>query len=521
MRGGLCHALLIVGLLLLALGSGPAEAVNPETLLMPGKVSTAHQKYEEQCSACHDRTDRDKQTRLCLDCHKDIAADIGAKQNFHGKLPGIANAQCRACHSEHLGRSGDIIKLSREQFNHAGTEFPLTGAHGTVPCASCHQPGKAFRKASTGCVDCHRKEEPHEGKLGRDCASCHSTDRWRDIRFDHGKTNYPLRDRHADVPCVGCHFGNRYKDTPSQCISCHAPDDIHRGERGSKCADCHSPAGWKTKKFDHARETGFALEGAHGHIDCQDCHRSGNLHDKVPKDCFGCHQGQDSHAGRLGKDCGQCHGSDKWKPATFDHNHDTHWELTGRHVKVECHECHTAVVAKQKLPHECVSCHRASDVHSGKLGERCEQCHTTDGWREDVSFDHDFTRFPLLGLHVAVPCEQCHTSRSYRDVGLECIACHRKDDVHKGALGQECAKCHSPNGWKKWEFDHGKETGFALTGAHAKLVCAGCHIQPADEVKLNQNCLSCHEKDDIHLGQYGRQCQRCHSTVTFKGARLH
>jgi hypothetical protein len=40
-------------------------------------------------------------------------------------------------------------------------------------------------------------------------------------------------------------------------------------------------------------------------------------------------------------------------------------------------------------------------------------------------------------------------------------------------------------------------------------------------VKLNPTCLSCHEQDDVHLGQYGRQCQRCHSTITFKGASLH
>jgi hypothetical protein len=24
----------------------------------------------------------------------------------------------------------------------------------------------------------------------------------------------------------------------------------------------------------------------------------------------------------------------------------------------------------------------------------------------------------------------------------------------------------------------------------------------------------------VHLGQYGRQCQRCHTTISFKGARL-
>jgi hypothetical protein len=72
-----------------------------------------------------------------------------------------------------------------------------------------------------------------------------------------------------------------------------------------------------------------------------------------------------------------------------------------------------------------------------------------------------------------------------------------------------------------WEFDHGKETGFALSGAHGKLACEACHRQPPDEVKLKQDCLSCHEKDDVHLGQYGRQCDRCHSTVSWKGARVH
>jgi hypothetical protein len=520
MREGTRHALLLLALLFCLLPARRSAAVNPETLLMPGKVSAAHQKYEEQCSQCHDRSDRNRQTRLCLDCHKEIAADIGTQHGFHGKLSGIATSQCRACHSEHLGRSGDIVKLSRDQFDHEGTEFPLHGAHATVECGSCHQPGKPYRKTATGCVDCHKKDEPHEGKLGRDCASCHEDTIWRRVKFDHDRTAFPLKDKHAQVPCVGCHFGNRYKGTPKQCVSCHAPDDIHRGERGPRCGDCHATTGWKTAKFDHAKETGFALEGVHARIDCQDCHRTGNFKEKVPKDCFGCHQGQDSHAGRFGTDCAQCHGNEKWKPAPFDHARDGHWELAGRHIKVECHACHTAPVASQKLSHDCISCHRASDVHEGKLGQQCDQCHTVDGWHAGVAFDHDLTSYPLLGLHVAVPCEQCHSTRKYRDVGHECIDCHKKDDIHRGSLGKECAKCHSPNGWGIWEFDHGKETGFALSGAHGKLTCSDCHKQPADQVKLSSTCISCHGNDDVHLGQYGRQCERCHSTISFKGARL-
>jgi hypothetical protein len=40
------------------------------------------------------------------------------------------------------------------------------------------------------------------------------------------------------------------------------------------------------------------------------------------------------------------------------------------------------------------------------------------------------------------------------------------------------------------------------------------------KVKLAQDCLSCHATDDVHLGQYGRQCDRCHSTTIWKGARV-
>ena len=516
---GKCLTLLVFGLLLGLLPTR-ADAINPETLLMPGKLTAAHAKYEEQCSLCHDRSDRNRQKKLCLDCHKEIAADINTQHGFHGHVAGISTSQCRACHSDHLGRDADIVELSLAQFDHDGTDFALRGAHAALTCASCHSVGKPYRKTPTACVDCHKKDEPHDGKLGRDCASCHEVTSWRTTRFDHDKTAFPLHDAHADVPCQGCHFGNKYKGAPRECVSCHAPDDVHRGERGVKCGSCHSTTGWKTAKFDHKKETGFALEGAHASIDCQDCHRSGNLHDKIPRECSGCHQGQDSHAGRFGAQCAQCHGNEKWQPASFDHSRDGHWDLTGRHQKLTCYSCHTAVVATQKLPTDCATCHRASDVHDDKLAERCDQCHATGGWKSSVTFDHDLTRYPLVGLHVAVTCDQCHPTKKYLDVGRACIDCHRSDDVHHGSLGPECAKCHAPNGWRQWQFDHGKETGFPLEGAHGQLACESCHKQPADQVKLNATCLSCHEQDDVHLGQYGRQCQRCHTTISFKGARL-
>ena len=42
------------------------------------------------------------------------------------------------------------------------------------------------------------------GKLGADCAGCHETATWSQGRFDHDKTRFALRERHAEVTCSAC-----------------------------------------------------------------------------------------------------------------------------------------------------------------------------------------------------------------------------------------------------------------------------------------------------------------------------
>jgi len=515
-RPRLAHALALV---IMFIGSA-AHASGIETLLMPGKVSTPHAKLESECAKCHDRADRARQAQLCMDCHKDVGADVHAHAGFHGRLPGIERAQCKACHTEHLGRDAEIVKFSRSSFDHSQTDFALTGAHATAPCAGCHKQGAKYRAATRACFDCHRNDDAHAGKFGKDCASCHDASGWGKARFDHGKTKFALRDRHAEIPCASCHAGNRYAGTPMQCVSCHAPDDVHRGSRGADCASCHNSASWKGTKFDHLKETKFALTGAHASLPCQGCHKTANLKDPLPKDCLGCHQAEDAHATRFGTACEQCHSTLGWKQVGFDHTRDGKFELVGAHRKVACHTCHTAPVATQKLGTDCLSCHRTRDVHSGQLGTDCSKCHGVESWRQDIAFDHDLTGFTLVGLHVAVPCHACHAKPSFRGAPKGCNDCHQRIDPHKGSLGKECESCHSPDGWGIWEFDHAKATHFPLTGAHARATCEGCHKQPPQTVKLSGDCASCHSQDDVHLGQFGRQCQRCHNSSTFKGARL-
>jgi len=505
---------------LISLGAGRAFAANVETLLMPGKVSKAHIKQEEKCGNCHDRTNKVTQTSLCLDCHKDVAEDLRTRANFHGRMQNAGVSECRSCHTEHKGRDADIAQLDPAQFNHALAQFPLEGAHAALDCAACHKRGEAWRKAASGCAGCHKSDDAHHGQFTQSCGDCHSSLSWTGGKFDHNKTEFRLNGAHVPVACDACHIGGRYKPTPKTCVGCHATDDEHRGSRGPDCGKCHTTKEWKTAKYDHFKETGYDLLGVHSDIDCLACHKSGNYKDKIPKDCDGCHRADDAHARRFGPKCEDCHDNERWHPVEYDHLKRHKFALEGAHAKLDCHTCHTGVATAQKLATDCKGCHRSEDPHAGKVKGDCAACHGQNSWRSDVSFDHDLTDFQLLGLHRVVSCVQCHSSLAFGKAPSRCVGCHASDDVHRNGLGDKCETCHSSNGWSLWVFDHAKDAHFPLLGAHAKLQCADCHKEPPGTRKMSQECVVCHRKDDRHLGQYGAQCDRCHSNYSWKGARI-
>src|SRR5580692_4148930 len=312
-----------------------AFAANVETLLMPGKVSRAHIKQEIDCANCHDRSNVKTQTSLCVDCHKPIATDLKQHQGYHGRMTNAGVGECKACHTEHKGREADIIQLSRAQFDHHFTDFALDGAHSALTCEACHKKGEAWRKAPATCVGCHKNDDVHRGQFTQSCGECHSSSSWTGGKFDHDKTNFKLTGAHETVTCNACHVAGHYKQTPKTCNGCHATDDEHRGARGEDCGKCHTTKEWKTAKYDHLKETGYALLGVHADVNCLACHRSGNYKDKIPKDCNGCHKADDAHALRFGTKCDDCHDNDRWQPVTYDHAAKTKFALIGAHLKIE------------------------------------------------------------------------------------------------------------------------------------------------------------------------------------------
>jgi hypothetical protein len=567
-----------------------------ETALMPGEVIQGHAKLEENCKECHVRFNKEAQTGLCSDCHKEVKADVLKHEGFHGRLD---EKECRVCHTEHKGRGAKIVVLDTNSFDHAKTDFPLLGAHQKqekVKCKDCHDPKKKYREAPSACNDCHSKVDKHKGSLGTDCKSCHNERDWKDTKFNHSleKTHFALLGKHVDVKCSKCHIDStKFKGAPHECVACHIKADKHKGQYGKKCETCHVERDWKKITFDHDTKTKFKLLGKHDEVKCVSCHKTPlYAKEKTPTTCIACHRKDDVHKGTFGDKCESCHSEEKWKSAkfnhdkdtkfpllgkhvttkcdachkpelkatatkiattcigchkkddkhkesfgtkceschkekdwkeiSFDHTRDTKYVLNGKHEKVKCIACHTGKLYQQKLSQDCISCHTKDDVHKGKLGKLCASCHNEKDWK-DAKFDHGRARFPLLGLHQKVECKKCHQTQLFRDAPSDCFSCHKKDDdkIHKRRLGNKCESCHNARSWKAWDFDHDKLTKFKLDGGHKKLDCYACHKKEmADHVIVSRTCVGCHDNDDVHRGEYGQQCERCHVTSNFRTLRI-
>jgi hypothetical protein len=177
----------------------------------------------------------------------------------------------------------------------------------------------------------------------------------------------------------------------------------------------------------------------------------------------------------------------------------------------------------------CTDCH--IDPHKGSFKQRCEDCHTTAGWKKLLSgftFDHSKTKYPLQGEHAKVSCAACHLNGDFKKPLLfaNCTDCHK--DIHKGQFASgakkgECAECHTVEGWKPSLFgvkEHASSR-YPLEGKHAKVECAKCHV-PAGEATIYKvkfaNCMDCHK--DVHAGQfaaapYNNRCESCHTVRDF------
>jgi len=240
--------------------------------------------------------------------------------------------------------------------------------------------------------------------------------------------------------------------------------------------------------------------------------------------------------GALNIPCQNCHTVEGWKPIRavpeFDHN-TTRFPLRGLHQGVACTQCHTKPVFTN-VGHLCAECH--ADIHRGKLGANCEQCHSVRGWTVQAQqIKQHNNRFPLLGAHAAVDCDACHINgalSNYTTMSTDCYSCHASDfqkaqpNHAQLKFPTTCTQCHGMDNWMGARFDHLQFTGYALTGAHATLDCAACHIG-GNYTNTPATCVGCHLNDfnktnnppHVQAG-FPQTCQSCHSTAAWNPANF-
>lgn len=150
------------------------------------------------------------------------------------------------------------------------------------------------------------------------------------------------------------------------------------------CGVCHVGEGWKTVRkdlsFDHEKEAGYRLEGAHARAACLRCHNDrGPVTAYAARGCRGCHS--DPHASALGSDCVGCHGQARWKPvklAAGDIRTWFHW--VPAHSTPPCGTCHTeaGVAQAQRGPAQCAPCHQDGALQSSEGSNAAQRIRPND-----------------------------------------------------------------------------------------------------------------------------------------------
>lgn len=461
------------------------------------------------CRRCHEkgsphalermREGAHEHARQCADCHQAPHSDRFLAGNAAAEQR-PAKAVCAVCHVLDWERFADPrVTITPEQ--HAAGGFPLQKPHVGIACARCHEPtrdwaGRHPGRAANDCKACHA--DPHGGQFASGpyasggCTGCHANTHWQPHAFDvahHARTSMPLEGRHAELECKRCHADpvpatpRAFRGTPARCEQCH--EDAHAGAfahaaerlaaapRGT-CAQCHGTTAFAQldhARFDHRDWTGFALDGAHGQIECTDCHAPtaapdalGRRFGRIPRHgegfggCATCHG--DPHEGQFERPgvpavvegrtgCERCHDTASFRalPRGFDHAAFAGHPLTGKHHQLDCVACHpplgnattTGRTWGKAKGTQCADCH--ADRHAGQFAHLgttdCARCHKSTTAFATVSFRHNLdSRFPLGDQHQKVPCASCHKMEAiggtqtvrYKPLPTDCASCHGREE---------------------------------------------------------------------------------------------
>jgi hypothetical protein len=410
---------------------------------------------------------------------------------------------------------GDTLAAETKRnvkFDHVKTGFPLTGAHVTLPCETCHVQG-TFKGTPKKCETCHTpgsriqaatvKPKNHVPTT-QPCSQCHSsTASWNVARFTHVGV----------IPhqCGQCHNNSIAPGKPSNhpatnqpCDTCHRTTTwmsaafTHLGVMPGTCATCHGSTATR-KPSNHIPTT----------LSCDACHTTGGtfatsrfthstMQGVLPLQCATCHNGSYTQWNALGK-------------------HATHVATTA-----SCDTCHTGYASFAMAgstfnhagvtPGGCATCHNGSQA-TGKPSNHiptslsCDACHSTGGTFTTSTFSHGATQGVMPG-----GCNTCHNGAYTQWNALGKPANHIVTTA-------SCDTCHT--GYVTFAGAGFNHTGVAPGG------CATCHNgsqatgKPANHIPTTLSCDACHSTGGTFTtstfthsatqGVIAGQCTTCHN----------
>ena len=375
-------------------------------------------------------------------------------------------------------------------FDHVKTGFPLTGAHVTLPCETCHVQG-TFKGTPKKCATCHTRgsriqtttvKSSNHIPTTQACEQCHtSTASWGVAFFSHAGV--------IAHQCGQCHNGSVAKGKPAMHTPTNAP-----------CDTCHRTTTWMSASFTHVS----VMPGS-----CTTCHISGGSglakpsnHIPTSLSCDACHTtggtfttSRFTHSATQGIVAGQC--------STCHNGSYTQWNALGKpsnHIptNLSCNVCHTTggtfttssfshSATQGVLPGQCATCHSGAYAQWNALGKSsghvvttasCDTCHTGYATFAGAGFNH-------TGVSPGA-CATCHVQggsgmakpSNHVPTTLSCDACHNTStfttstfthSATQGVITGQCATCHNGS-YTQWNA-LGKPSGHVTTTAS----CDTCH----------------------------------------------
>lgn len=242
-------------------------------------------------------------------------------------------------------------------------------------------PGKlsgSHREIENNCTSCH---DLFNGISDSKCIACHKPG-------DIGMNSSPERTAslafHAHLQnqsCTTCHTDHKGGDPSlstfsfdhkilspvikANCKTCHAaPTDSLHAKFSISCGSCHNTRQWNFDgKFNHDH-----ISGIHKN-NCNACHDkpADELHFSLTN-------------------CADCHKTNQWSPATF--NHSNYFVLDREH-NAKCVTCHTS--ADNYKIYSCYNCHVHSETTIAREHQEegisnfsaCASCHKS-GNKHDI-----------------------------------------------------------------------------------------------------------------------------------------